>query len=393
MLLFFLHLILCSVKGTKLVNRTDIGAILRQHQNVVAFYNIFAEGPDFHGIVTNQVNTMKHSGLLERLDKVFYATIGSGGATYDIPDSKFTHLSHREHGEEMHTLHMLYEFCHANPKAKVLYFHDKGSFHHTYFNAKFCSVLNCFVLNPHCIDALDTHDTCGWRISPIPRIHYSGNFWWARCQYVKSLIDPMSPVNNQTFLEVNKQFTSCLTTESRYFSEAWIGTGPNIHPADCMNASVDTSYLFGYNMPAVTDQYCPGAGDPRPPGLPCQTAGTLVNVKAFKPIINHMNSLNSNPVCRDNRKLITAMTELWYGEPPHTYLDWMAQLYEALPLPEGAVVRFTDSTQVYIMQNQHLRGIPNLKTFIHMGLDFDDVKVIFANERESYKFGDMLPSN
>lgn len=383
---------LISSLSAAVVNKTDVGAMLREQRNIVAFYNVFAEGPDFHGIVTEQVRTIKHSGLLERLDKIFYVTIGSAGPTYDIPGNKYTHLVHHDHGEEMHTLHLLWEFCHANPTSKVMYFHDKGSFHHNYFNAKFCSVLNCFVLNPNCIEALDSHDTCGWRISPIPRIHYSGNFWWARCQYINTLMDPLAPINNQTFVDVSKPYSTCLTTEGRYFSEAWIGTGVNIHPADCMNASIDTSYLFGYKMPSVTDQYCPGEADARPAGLPCQTASTLVNIKDFKPIINHMNSLNANAACRDNRKIITKLTELWYGETPHAYLDWMSKLYEAAVLPERTPVRFTDSTQVYLMQDGQLRGIPNLKTFISLGLDFDDVKVIFANERESYTFGDMLPS-
>jgi hypothetical protein len=53
--------------------------------------------------------------------------------------------------------------------------------------------------------------------------------------------------------------------------------------------------------------------------------------------------------------------------------------------------RFTDSQQVYVVQNGVLRGIPNLHTFIAMGFDFDNVKVLYASDRPGYSIGDMLP--
>jgi len=39
-----------------------------------------------------------------------------------------------------------------------------------------------------------------------------------------------------------------------------------------------------------------------------------------------------------------------------------------------------------------LRGVPNLKTFMALGRDFDEVKVVYASEKVRYTFGDMLPS-
>lgn len=56
-----------------------------------------------------------------------------------------------------------------------------------------------------------------------------------------------------------------------------------------------------------------------------------------------------------------------------------------------SVCRFTDSTQVYVMQNGVLRGIPNLHTFIAMGYDFDNVKALYASDRPGYSIGAMLP--
>lgn len=38
-----------------------------------------------------------------------------------------------------------------------------------------------------CIDALNTYDTAGTMYSPTPMKHYSGNFWWANSNYIKTL--------------------------------------------------------------------------------------------------------------------------------------------------------------------------------------------------------------
>jgi hypothetical protein len=60
-------------------------------------------------------------------------------------------------------------------------------------------------LNPHCIEALDTYDTCGWRLSPLPHVHYPDNFWWATCKHINKVINPLAPINDQTFIEKSDQ--------------------------------------------------------------------------------------------------------------------------------------------------------------------------------------------
>ena len=362
--------------------------LLKSKLDVVGFYHVYAEGPDFEGIVTGQVDTIKKNGLLEHMDKIFYSTMGTQGEKFKIEGEKYIHLAHYgDQGEEIQTLGKLHQFCASNPGSKVLYFHDKGSFHHNYFNAKFCSLLNCYVLNPHCIDALKEHDTCGWRISPTPIIHYSGNMWWARCNYINKLVDPMAQLNNETFIEVNKDL-HCVNSEGRYFAEAWVGSAPTILPADCMNSTIDSTYLWGYKFPEAADQFCGSF----PSGLPCQTASTLTHFADFKHALNHMNGLIQTQACRDPRDELIKRSELWYGEPPHTYLEWMDQLSVKAEAPEGLLVRFTDGSQVYIVKDGVLRGIPNLKTFIAMGLDFDNVKAYYVSDKKSFKMGTMLSS-
>lgn len=384
--------LIAGVKSATLIPEAEIHTHLTAKKGIVAFYNVYAQGNDYNGIVQNQVSTVKGSGLLDKLDSVYYATMGNAGHDYDIGESdKYVHIAHYgDTGSELQTLKMLQQFCHANPSSKVLYFHDKGSFHHSYANAKFCAVLNCYVLNPNCIEALDSHDTCGWRISLTPHIHYSGNFWWARCQYINTLIDPMAPINNATFIEAAKSLNDCVGIDGRYFAESWIGTGPTLLPADCMNSTIDSSYVWGYRFPYAADAYCHGPEVPS--GLPCQTASTYEKVEDFKNAINQMNGLMANPVCRDNRAEIQKLSMMMYGEAPHTYNEWMERLYHAIKLKEDTLLRFTDSTQVYIAKSGILHGIPNLKTFMTLGRDFDEVTTVYASDRPGYTIGEDLPS-
>ncbi len=71
--------------------------------------------------------------------------------------------------------------------------------------------------HPACLEILDTHDVCGggWQLEGFGdrRPHFSGNFWWANSDYVKTLPPPLS-----------------LNRFDRYQAEFWIGSGPAIRP-------------------------------------------------------------------------------------------------------------------------------------------------------------------
>lgn len=43
-----------------------------------------------------------------------------------------------------------------------------------------------------CVKVLDTHDVCGVNFHSIPVDHFSGNVWWARSSYIKTLL-PLAP--------------------------------------------------------------------------------------------------------------------------------------------------------------------------------------------------------
>jgi hypothetical protein len=56
------------------------------------------------------------------------------------------------------------------------------------------------------------------------------------------------------------------------------------------------------------------------------------------------------------------------------------------------VIRFSSSKQVYqVGEDGLLHGIPNFKTFLALGLDFDDVHVVYDEQQALAPIGDMLP--
>lgn len=168
----------------------------------IAYWNIYANGSLFADIVKDQAKILEASGVLARLSEVRYVTVGPDADEVPplLKNPKFNRVKSLESGSELDTLSLIWEHCKANEDDRILYFHDKGSYDGRPKNIRLRKAMDCFVLNPGCLDALNEgYDTCGMRISPRPHLHYPGNYWWARCSHVRQLIDPMSFEVNQTF--------------------------------------------------------------------------------------------------------------------------------------------------------------------------------------------------
>ena len=105
---------------------------------------------------------------------------------------------------ELPTLKLISDYSKANPKAKVLYVHTKGISYakndHRYINGiDWINYMLYFLCKraDKAIKLLDTHDVAGCNYSDQPYPHFSGNFWWATSEYLKSisvdfLVDKMS---------------------------------------------------------------------------------------------------------------------------------------------------------------------------------------------------------
>ena len=323
---------------------------------VVGFWNVFAQGAHYQDINKEQLFVMESSGLLERLDTLYYATIGAEGATYRIPGPKMKHLHYfGPRADEIHTLSLLARYCRKNPNSKVLYFHNKGSLNFHSTNTNFRKALDCFVLNPKCLDTLDSHDVCGWRVAPVPHPHLSGNYWWATCAHVNKLIPPLAPLRNQTFLQATAAINPHRKSPSdfafhdypnlgfgRFFAETWVGTLPDYKAADCVSHEHDNSYVGGYTLPwMMVNKYCPswteefaglvrnytvsdmtGTAASKAPrlqyGLPCGPSSILNEPQQFRQGV--MKEV------RNFEKYIPSLVQrslAWYGQKPVLQLRWL----------------------------------------------------------------------
>lgn len=249
--------------------------ILSRAENIAAFYHASVTNDGRHNrIIQSQIDYLNSSGVLSRLNAVYYGVIHplsvKANKKLRISNEKFFNIGYWYGGQEMKTLSKLFDFCNSNPAYKVLYFHMKGGSNPLLRNQQARRVLDIFTLNPSCIDALDKYDTCGWRLSPIPYIHYSGNFWWARCTYINTLIDPKTMImdsprqvemiaemmthysqeeQQQDFIKAKMKMEICVGL-GRFFGEAWLGSGTFINGADCLPENSDPNFImYGESVP------------------------------------------------------------------------------------------------------------------------------------------------
>lgn len=362
---------------------------------VVAFWNIYAGGEYFADINKEQRFVMESSGLMDRLDIVYYTTIGSNGSSYRMPGAKMKHLHfHGRWADEANTQQLLYRYCHKNPQSKVLYFHNKGSFNYHITNTNFRKSLDCFVLNPRCIDQLDSFDTCGWRISMVPHVHYSGNYWWATCRHINRLLPPLTPQRNQTFLRVTSAINPLRRSPTdytfhdypnlglgRFFAETWVGSLPNFSVADCLSSEDNHDYLGGYTLPWIlVNDACPSwkpefadmvrrydavanslqSALPPPTTATTHASGILSYTNASGssgapeavPRLSYGLTCAASAVCYQPERFrgdeavqrvvrefahyaapIVQRTLLWYGEKPVLYSAWMKAILGDDPVP------------------------------------------------------------
>jgi hypothetical protein len=68
-----------------------------------------------------------------------------------------------------------------------------------------------------CVNVLKNYDTCGVDLRSTPVLHYSGNFWWAKSNYIKTLMN----INDMKIVLTERhkaEFWICSSKEGKHFS-------------------------------------------------------------------------------------------------------------------------------------------------------------------------------
>lgn len=157
---------------------------------------------DYRHIVLDKIRKIKLSGLWDKMEKMFIPVSGMREQDKEFfEDLKL--LSNKikifEHvnpvfNNEPDTLNYIKNRAENFENNKsILYMHTKGvTYDHPVLNKNvkaWVRYLDLYTIGhwKECIDALSTYDTAGTMYSPEPMKHYSGNFWWANSDYIKTL--------------------------------------------------------------------------------------------------------------------------------------------------------------------------------------------------------------
>jgi len=229
---------------------------------------------------TNTTSTATGSRTL-----LFYTTVGGAGTLPPGTMRKLcsanrlrcVHLRHSISGFEELTLEPLYDFCSAfafdDDDVRVVYIHSKGSFHSQRGdNDRWRRHMMSAVTSPECLSlSLSPSPSstlvsepkicsvCGLLFSPLWTFMYPGNFWTARCSYVRKLLPPrafrrkMGEIADEVLRlrgldEIGTELFSVTssggyTGVERYAAEHWIASHPDVTPCD-MSKTADLEFWW-----------------------------------------------------------------------------------------------------------------------------------------------------
>lgn len=193
------------------------------NDTIKVFYHLATMG-EYQDIFNEMMGVVIASGIL---DKVDFNVCITGDGILTIPPAMEGVKVHRVggmHEFEFPTHQLMEDVIHeTDENIKVLYFSSLGVTDNTVFKKSWRAYLTYFVITQfeECLKALDNgYDVCGadWRTNPLP--HYSGNFWWANSDYLKTLPKVQT---------LNKPHSPVVLT-LRHNAEMYIGMNPDVKP-------------------------------------------------------------------------------------------------------------------------------------------------------------------
>jgi hypothetical protein len=174
--------------------------------------------------IEQYLSLMRKSGLLDTVHRVYIDCIGSDSlpniSQYSSYPITVQRLSNNLEDNEFVTQHHLWEYARENPETFILYLHTKGVGKEINLAIEdWIAYMTYFLIEkwPICVNQLDSNKTVGVDLRPEFHLHYSGNFWWARADFIKDLPDPFH------FRELEK-YPNALNSW-RHNAEFWICHG------------------------------------------------------------------------------------------------------------------------------------------------------------------------
>lgn len=187
-----------------------------EERRIVGFWHIYMIN-DYVKIVTEQLRLLLKSGLYDKAEYIYANVYGS-----DEDAAKIEQIFSRNRKirvwripenetHEFPSLKVLHDHVHLRKPFFGFYIHTKGvSYPNNEGGKHWRDYLNYYNITSwqRNIDKLmEGYDTCGVKLIPsgVFPMHYSGNFWWANSDYLKTL----KPIEELNF-------------EDRYSAEMWV---------------------------------------------------------------------------------------------------------------------------------------------------------------------------
>ena len=206
------------------------------------------------------IPNMKHVDL-------YYTTVGEKQGRDKVQEicqdhaKYFTchHLQHVEEGFEEWTLGAMYEYCLDHEDQRVVYLHTKGSYHYSQSQDFWRQHLTNAALSSDCIQRAHAQgcELCGLMAIPQPTVHYTGNMFNAKCEYIRKLAHPkVFGAKLETFNQKGEELIRqgilvsslldmglpCNTGSGRFAMEHWHGSHPSLQKV----CDVSTHYKIEY---------------------------------------------------------------------------------------------------------------------------------------------------
>ncbi len=192
-------------------------------------------------ILCKTINLIGSSGLIKKLDKIIVVNTGSD-IDYDYKESDLAecdalkiviiNYSRNTQAFEIPTINLLGAFAKRNSGKKVLYLHTKGVSYGSFNNQSnmtplmhnindWCNYMLYFLVEQHrwCLDLLGLYDAVGCNFHLKPKMHFSGNFWYATTDYLSKL--------NQ------------ITTGIKHDCEWWLLSNPDVNYYSVNDTNID----------------------------------------------------------------------------------------------------------------------------------------------------------
>lgn len=156
----------------------------------------------YASVLYNKYKKINNSELLKNIDNFYVIVSNAQDRHKDFLQEfstlsnkiKIINLSNPVFNDESDTLNFILKQSNdSSTNRRILYLHTKGVTHSHPIVKKnvdaWVEYLDLYNIHKwkECVDALQTHDVAGGLYESSNPKHFSGNFWWANTDYIKTL--------------------------------------------------------------------------------------------------------------------------------------------------------------------------------------------------------------